>query len=341
MLFLGQFFRYPEFFWLFLLVPVFIYLEFRNRRFYIKWQDKDLLNLVFPKINFIYLLNIFLKLILLSLFIIPLAWPGSYNIKKDESRKWIDIVFALDISKSMIAEDVKPSRIEAAKKVIIDFISKLDWDRIWMTIFAWKPFISIPLTFDYLAVSEVVKWINTDSINQNIPGLSWTAIWDALIQASDSLTKPDSLPNRSKVIILVTDWEANLWVDPKLATKYCFEKNIKIYSVWIWDPAWVELYTTDQFWNKKYFLDNTWNPIKATIDENTLRYISNTTLWEFYLAKDSNSLSSIFQALEKLNKTEIKIKTIKSFDLEIDYYLNIFIFVLFILLFLNIKYHFE
>jgi Ca-activated chloride channel family protein len=112
----------------------------------------------------------------LSLFIIILANPSTSNTKQEETRNGIDIALVLDISKSMLAEDITPNRIEAAKNVITDFISRLKSDRLAITIFAGKPFVSVPLTFDYDALKEFTKNITTDSVNQNQPGLSGTAI---------------------------------------------------------------------------------------------------------------------------------------------------------------------
>ena len=289
----------------------------------------------------IYLKEFTLKIGIIFIFIAIIAWPWSYNVQKEESKNWIDIVLILDISKSMLAEDIKPSRIEVAKKIIIDFISKFQQDRIWMTIFAWKPFVSIPLTFDYSAIKTIVKSLTTDTINQNVPWLSWTAIWDWIILASDSLTKASSGKNRSKVIILVTDWEANMWIDPKLASKYAADKNIKIYAVWIWDINWTELYITDEFWNKQYFLDNTWKPINATLDIKTLDFITKTTWWKYYLANNEESLKDIFTDLWNLNKTEIKDKIVRNFDYDIEEHLNVLVLLLILLLILNIKYKFE
>ncbi|MDD2487080.1 MAG: VWA domain-containing protein [Candidatus Gracilibacteria bacterium] len=323
------------------MIPVFIYLELKKRKFAIRWRDEDLLRKVFPKLDSFYIINVLLKSIVVFISILLIAGPGSYNVKQEESRNGIDIIFTLDISKSMVAEDMKPNRIEAAKNVINEFISKLKDDRIGMTIFAGKPFISIPLTFDYDTVSEIVKGINTDSINQNIPGLSGTAIGDALIQSCDSLTKIGSDEKRSKVIILITDGEANLGINPELAAKYASEKKIKIYSVGIGDPSGTLLFTTDKYGVKQYFLDNLGNPIKSGLDEKTLNYISANTGGKYYVAKDFNSLSKIFEDLSDLNKTDIKVTTIRNFDFDMKKYLNILVLSLLLLFILNIKYRFD
>lgn len=323
-----QYFANPDFFVLLLLLPVLWYFELKNRKFWIKFKELDILKKAFKKNDFIKYIDIVLKSLICILFVIIIANPGSFNIETEDSRNGIDISLVMDISKSMLAEDMKPSRIEAAKKVISDFLWKISWDRLSMVIFAGKPFSSIPMTFDYGIFKEMISNIDTDSINQNIPWLSGTAIWDAILQAINVLeAKKEEGQKREKIIILITDGEANMWIDPKIATKYAKEKWIKIYAIWIWDPAGTELFITDNFWNKQYFRDMNGQPIRANLDEKMLKYITNETWGEYYLAKDANKLQEIFDNLAKLNKSEIKVNIIKSFDYDNLKYIYALLFI--------------
>lgn len=90
-------------------------------------------------------------------------------MRTDVSKKGIDIAIVFDISKSMLAEDIKPNRIEAAKKVMSDFVSRFTSDRLAIVLFAGKPFLSTPLTFDYTALTDAVEHMTTDSIRQDLP----------------------------------------------------------------------------------------------------------------------------------------------------------------------------
>jgi Ca-activated chloride channel family protein len=121
-------------------------------------------------------------------------------------------MLVVDISKSMLAEDITPNRIEAAKKTIDTFLSKIETDRVGIILFAGKPFASVPLTFDYDAVRNILSEVNTDNINQTIPGLSGTAIGDAILSATDTLKRNEKNDEkeRTKTIILLTDGEANM-----------------------------------------------------------------------------------------------------------------------------------
>lgn len=209
----------------------------------------------------------------------------------------------------MLAEDIKPNRIEVAKRVMSDFVSRFTSDRLAIVLFAGKPFLSTPLTFDYTALVYAVEQMTTDSIRQDIPGLSGTAMGDGLLVALDTLMgdeKDSANRERKKVIIMLTDGEANMGINPTIAAKLAKEQDVKIYTLGIGDPAGTELYVTDRFGEKQYFLDQTGKPIRATLDEKMLTSIADITGGKYYNAKDENSLTEVFKELEKLTKTEMK-----------------------------------
>jgi Ca-activated chloride channel family protein len=246
----------------------------------------------------------------------------THSIRTDVSKKGIDIAIVFDISKSMLAEDIKPNRIEAAKKVMGDFVGRFTSDRLAIVLFAGKPFLSTPLTFDYTALVDAVEHMTTDSIRQDIPGLSGTAMGDGLLVALDTLKGDGKIPTspptpllggegrvlseRQKVIIVLTDGEANMGINPTIAAKLAKEQGVKIYTLGIGDPAGTDLYVTDQYGQKQYFLDQTGKPIRATLDEKTLTSIADITGGNYYNAKDGDSLASVFAELSKLTKTEMK-----------------------------------
>lgn len=332
-------FKYPLFLLLLLLIPVIIFLEIKKSKKWIKFIWNKLLNKTYSVINIWLYLEVLIKVIIFVCFILIIANPWYTNIRNEETRKWIDIWIILDISKSMLAEDIKPNRLESAKKVIWNFVMKVKDDRVSFTLFAWKPFVSIPLTFDYQSIYNFVKTISTDSITQEVPGLSWTAIWDSLIAWTDTLNniKGDD-KNREKVIVLLTDWEANVGIDPKIAIKYTLDKKIKVYTIWIWSASWTELFMTDMYGNKQFFIDSFWTPIKAKLDEEMLIYLANITWWKYYNAQSEDSLIKIFEELSKLNKTEIKSKIVKVFNSSYSILINLILINLILLLLLKTRY---
>ncbi len=140
----------------------------------------------------------------------------------------------LDLSKSMLAEDIAPNRITAGRTLLQDFVAKRESDRVGLIGFAGKPFILSPLTFDHAGLSTILGRTTVDTIRQELPGLSGTAIGDALLLARESLNT--GLP-RSKVILLVTDGEVNIGISPAEVLPSIVKDRIKIYSLGIGDPA--------------------------------------------------------------------------------------------------------
>lgn len=313
------------YFVLILLIPLLIY-------FFYKKDSKWINFLYFWDVKKVYKTNskmFYIKYILLILilinFVIILANPNTTNVSEKVKKNGIDIVIALDISWSMDAEDLKPSRIEAAKKVINNFIWNLKTDRLWLVVFAWKPFTSIPLTFDYNILKETINRLWTNNINQQKRGLNWTAIWDAILMSKTLFKAPkdeskEDYSKREKVIILLTDWEANVWVDPILAWLSAKKQWIKIYTIGIWSKKW--WYITYNIWG---FLQKQKIP---PLNDTNLKKIAEETWWLYFRADDNNTFKSIFNELQHLQKNDINIEIKKSYK---EYY-DIFIYSLVILL---------
>ena len=125
-----------------------------------------------------------------------------------------DIMIVFDISLSMLAEDISPSRLAVAKSMVRDFIAERRGDRIGLIIFAGKPFVSVPFSTDYSGISSIVSGLSPDLIRQDLPGLSGTNIGDALLLANMAYSGSRS-PARS--IILLTDGRANIGIDPMIS----------------------------------------------------------------------------------------------------------------------------
>jgi Ca-activated chloride channel family protein len=225
----------------------------------------------------------------------------------------------------MEAEDLKPSRIESAKNVIEWFIDNLQTDRLWLVVFAWKPFTSIPLTFDYNILSETISRLQTNNIDQSQRWLNWTAIWDSILMAKTLFKAPKNISEeeyskREKVIILLTDWDANVWVDPILAWLSAKQEWIKVYTIWIWSKQW---------WTITY---NVW-PFKkqqkiASLNDKTLKQIAQDTNALYFRAENNNAFNSIFEELSKLEKNDIDIEIKKEYS---EYY-DVFLYSLIVLL---------
>lgn len=295
-----------------LIIFYFLY-YFINKKNTQKFLFIDDIKKVFWSFSFLYYFELFLLLLIIITFFLLFANPHKVNVEQKVKKNGIDIVFAFDVSGSMEAKDILPSRLEWAKWVIVQFLDKLKTDRVWLVVFAWRPYSSIPLTFDYNILKETFSNLSTSVLNQRTSELNWTAIWDAILMAwnlfkNKGIENEDNDIEREKIIILITDWDATKWVDPILASKWAKKDWIKIYTIWVW--------------SEKGYIDRMYR-IPPMNDKN-LKEIAKISDWNFYRVTDNNTLKTVFKDLEKLEKNDIEIEVKKSYT---EYY-NIFLYTL-------------
>jgi Ca-activated chloride channel family protein len=326
----------PWYFWLLLFVPIILWLFYKKQKSWINFLFLDDLKKVFGKNSLKFYTSIILLGLILINFIVILANPNITNVSEKIKKNGIDIVIALDVSGSMEAQDLKPNRLEAAKNVISNFIRKLKTDRVWLVVFAWKPFTSIPLTFDYNILEETLSRLSTDSINQQKRWLIWTAIWDAILMSKTLFKTPANGDkqdkDREKVIILLTDWDANVWVDPVIAWLAAKKENIKIYTIWIWSEKWG--YITYNIWG---FLQRQKIP---PLNDKALKQIAKDTRWVYFRATNNEVFKQIFEQLQKLEKNDIEVEVKKEYKEYYDIFIYSLVFFM-ILFFLSIIWRIE
>ncbi len=310
------------------IVPIFIMLCFIYLK---KWQNTHFLWLsdlqkIYGNNALFYRLYIVLLAIISIVFLAILAHPVDYSVEEKVKKNGIDIEIVMDLSYSMIAEDLNPNRLDVAKKVTSDFIDTRESDRVWLILFSGKPFTSVPLTFDYDFLREYIASISIESIDRSYGQLGWTAIWDGLVLAYDTLKNEE---NRQSVIILITDWEANTGIDPIIALKLLKDHNIRTYTIWVWGlkDTFIE-YVDDFGFTSKLAI--------GWIDESTLKKIATETWWQYYRATSQEGLQEIFDSISELEKTEIEEKTIEKQVDRYEPFLYILVF-LFSLLFIIIS----
>jgi len=320
------------YFVLLLLIPVIIYLYYlKQKKEWIKFKFIEDVQKVFGRWNFLFWWKMLLFSVIFWVFIIVLSNPNKVNVNTDVKKNWIDIVFTLDVSESMDAEDLKPTRIEAAKRIIWQFVSKLKNDRVGLVVFAGKPFTSLPLTFDYNIVKQTLSWIKTSILNKQAQ-LGGTAIWDWLLMAQTLFKVPvwvskEDYKKRQKVVILLTDGDANKWVNPVMAWEYLKKYWIKVYAIWIGSRQWGYITYNNWFFTQRWRIP----PLK----EWPLRQIAIITNWKFYRATDNQSLHNIFKDIAKLTKTDIKVKVKNVYNPE--YMLFVYILVVLIWIYIYLK----
>ena len=273
----------------FILIPFIIYLFFR------KEKSKGI---KVPSVQGIkkyslnskkYLIGKYFILISCILMVIGLARPQRISDKKIK-KDGIDIVVALDLSKSMLQEDFNPNRLEKSKELLSKFISQRINDRMGLVIFGGDAYTKIPLTFDNSMLREVVEKIKVDDITSN----NRTAIGMGVGVAINRLKESES---KSKVIILMTDGENNYGeLSPIDATKLAKELGIKIYTIGI---GAYERNVPSFFGVMRKVKNN-------ELDENLLTKMAEETNGKYFRASDEKSFEEIFIEINKLEKTEIE-----------------------------------
>lgn len=269
----------------------------------------------------------FILVFILILFIILLANPVIQNYKQKQVKNGLDIVVVVDLSLSMKAEDLKPNRLQASKDILNKFIDNIKTHRVWLVLFSRKPFISVPLTFDYSIIKDSINNLNLNTVSNNNPELMWTNIWGALLMAWNLFKNEDTI-GREKVVILLTDWDANTWSDPKTVAKFLWENNIKVFSIGIWWKDWSKIEIWWTFWWSLYQFIPPITPQKL-ID------ISDLTNAKAYFAYDNDSLENIFKDLDKLNKTEIEVYKTITYKYLSEYIIIIIMFLIFFFYLIN------
>ena len=214
------------------------------------------------------LLKTVLLIAAVGLLFLAMARPHLFFDWQDESRTGLDILLAVDCSKSMLTEDVKPSRLERAKLAIADFADHLTDNRLGLIAFAGDAFLQCPLTLDHDAFQTAVRELDTDTIPR--PG---TDIASAIDLAVDALK---SQPNNMKFLILVTDGE-DLEGRVLDAAKSAAQSGLKIYTVGVGTPAGDLIPERDDSGTVVYHHDASGQIVQSKLDESTLRQIADLT----------------------------------------------------------------
>ncbi len=237
---------------------------------------------------------------------IALARPQKINEEKKITKNGVDILIALDVSESMLAEDLVPNRMEAAKTYIDEFVSQLKTDRIGLEVFAGKTFTQSPMSFDYNVIRYYLSEISTETIDQNRRGLGGTAIGDAIVSAINRFKNSEK---RTKVLILLTDGEANIGVDPIFAAEHARSNGLKIYTIGLGKKEGAPLKIKDAFGNETYARNRDGSLYKTKFDEETLKNIAKVSGGKYFYANDNTALEKSLQTINALEKTEYEAET--------------------------------
>lgn len=238
-----------------------------------------------------------LRIIALSAFIIALARPQTFSTGEDVYTEGIDIAMLLDISGSMLAEDFKPNRLDAAKNVIDEFVAGRTTDKIGLVIFASQSFTQCPLTIDYAVLRNLLSEIKSGMIEDG------TAIGTAIANGVNRLKDSDA---KSKVIILLTDGVNNSGeIDPVTASQIAEKFGIRIYTVGVGTRGQAP-YPVQTPWGIRY------QNVPVEIDEAVLTKVAETTGGKYFRATNNKKLKEIYEEIDQLEKTRVEITSYRN-----------------------------
>jgi Ca-activated chloride channel family protein len=299
----------PEFFWLFLLIPIAIlWLVFKRNNQAVTLKISSIQGFkgstsVLARLK--PFLSVF-RLLALSSLIIAVARPRTVDISNQtKTTKGIDIVMAVDVSGSMLAKDLKPNRMEALKRVAADFADERPNDRIGLVVYASEAYTKTPVTSDKAVVLEAIKGIKYDNVLQDGTGIGM-GLATAVNRLKDSKAK-------SKVIILLTDGVNNAgFIEPETAADIAKQYGIKVYTIGIGTNGMAE--SPYAVASNGQFL---FQMMKVEIDERLMKSIAKKTDGRYFRATSNSKLAEIYGEINKLETTEIE--ELKFYDYDEKY----------------------
>lgn len=292
---------YKYVFWLFLIIPILIFWYLRREHVESGFQRIHFSSLKgfktenFNVIAFVKHLNFFLFLIGISFLILALARPRNedeVDEYKNKNIEGIDVVLAMDVSGSMLAEDFKPNRLEAAKSVAADFISKRPNDRIGLVLYEGEAYTKMPLTTDHALLTNALEEVETGLVANG------TAIGVGLGVAINRLKDSEA---KSKVIILLTDGVNNSGdLDPITAAQIAKEYGIRVYTIGVGQEGMAPFPVSTAF-------GTVMRSVPVEIDEELLTQIAEITGTKYFRAKDQEELERIYEEIDLLEKSKVRV----------------------------------
>jgi Ca-activated chloride channel family protein len=288
----------PEFFWLFLFLPVLIYWLVRKRKLQtatLKMSSLEGFKTSKSVLARLKPMLVVFRILALSSIIIAMARPRTVDVSsKTKTTKGIDIVMAIDVSGSMLAKDLKPNRMEALKSVAKTFVEGRPNDRIGLVVYASEAYTKTPVTSDKAVVLDALRSVKYDNILQDGTGIGM-GLTTAVNRLKDSKAK-------SRIIILLTDGVNNAgFIEPETASDIAKEYGIKVYTIGIGTNGMAEFpYAIAP--NGSFLF----KMMQVEIDVNLLQSIAKKTGGKYFRATSNQKLEAIYNEINKLETTEIE-----------------------------------
>lgn len=315
-------FANPEYLYLLLALPMLIGLYYWSslirKRAIQRFGDYKVLKELMPEASS---KRPILKAILLCVIFVSLVMaisrPQLGSKLKEVKRKGVELVIALDVSNSMLARDITPSRLERAKQAITRLVDRLSEDRIGLIVFAGDAYVQLPVTSDYVSAKMFLGTIN--------PGMvptQGTSIGKAIDLATNSFSQQSG---KNRTLIVITDGE-NHDDDPLVSAKRAADEGIVIHTIGIGNPQGAPIPINS---NGGFLTDADGQIVMSKLDENILKSIASTTGGMYVLANNSNfGLNEVLDQIRKMDKQEFTSKVYSDYDEKFPYFLWFALFLL-------------
>jgi Ca-activated chloride channel homolog len=302
-------FAHAEYLYLLLVIPVFVVLFILSRvnrqRLLRKFGDHSLITQLMPSVSSSRpILKFSIWVAAIGLLIVALAQPQFGSKLLTSKRKGIELMIALDVSNSMMAEDIKPNRLERAKRAIAKLTERLRDDKLGLIVFAGQAYVQLPITTDYVSAKLFL-----DAINTGIVPVQGTAIGSAIQLAMKSFTPTF---NGSKAVIVITDGE-NHEDDAVGAAKQAQEKKMIVHTIGMGLPQGAPIPIGAG--SKDFMKDKDNNVVVTKLDENMLMQIATAGGGTYIRANNAEvGLNNLFNEIEKMEKSELNSRDYSEYD---------------------------
>ncbi|MBP5458148.1 MAG: VWA domain-containing protein [Paludibacteraceae bacterium] len=302
-------FANPEYLYLLILIPIlvlaFIYYRYRRASYLNRFGNRALLESLMPSVSLARpIAKISLFLVALAAVIVALAEPQIGAKKESVKRKGVEVMVALDISNSMMAEDVVPNRLERSKQILLKMIDNMNNDKLGVVVFAGDAFVQLPMTGDYKSAKLFISSISTSMISRQ-----GTAIGKAIDMSSRSFSDRE---NVGRSIIVITDGE-NHEDDAVSSAKNAVEQGIQVNVVGIGKPEGSLIPLSPG--SNDYKKDRSGNPVVSKLNEQMGQNIAEAGNGIYVRADNSNAaLNELNSNLEKLSSGDIEAEVYSAFN---------------------------
>ncbi len=316
---------HPDLLYLFLIIPILIILYWisysRKKKALLEFGEMKIISQLMPYASFTRPFYKFGILLLgLSFIIFGLAGPQFGSKLQTIKRKGVEIIIALDVSNSMMAQDIQPNRLERAKRAISKMVDKLNNDKIGLIVFAGEAYTQLPITTDYASAKLFLSSISTE-----IVPIQGTAIGAAINLSTKSFT-PDS--EASKAIIVITDGE-NHEDDAIAAAKSALEQGIVVHTIAMGLPEGAPIPVSPG--SRDFRKDENGNIVISKLDQKMVEQIATAGGGKPVIANNTTTgLNALFNEINKMNKTELEQRVYAAYDEKFQLFIAIGLLLLFL-----------